>query len=126
LPSSRRPPVGRPLEAGKVSRWEGHDDHSWHLAAAHEAASRTAAEALAEQLAREYVPPEVDLSRGARAGRRVYRVPDGSWLVEVRGEINTRGLCRITVASPVYQETYRPAPQEPPATAPKRRLFGRS
>ncbi|MER5758081.1 hypothetical protein [Streptomyces sp. NPDC002082] len=103
------------VEAGKVSRWEGQDDHAWHLATTRRADSRSAAEALAEQTAREYVPPEVDLSRGARAGRKVYRVPDGSWLVEVRGENNSRGLCRITVAALVYQETYRPAPQEPAA-----------
>lgn len=109
-------------------------DSRWVLARRHEVdrGGRAAAEALARKLAMEHVPRAIGDLSGATAGRRVFRVSDGSWLVDVRGGGYDPGAhCRITVAEQVHVQPYVPAPPKAAATPPARppagprRLFGR-
>ncbi|MEV7522318.1 hypothetical protein [Streptomyces sp. NPDC091371] len=115
----------------------GYQDHRWQLAATHAVSEggRAAADELAQKLAMEYVPRKLNVSvgKGDTAARKVFRVTDGSWLVEVRGFDQERSLCRITIAELVHEQRYVHAPYEPEpeprvATAPsrKRRLWGRT
>ncbi|MFB7518330.1 hypothetical protein [Streptomyces sp. NPDC056144] len=86
---------------------------------------RAAAEELARKLAMEHVPREVRPLDGATAGRRVFRVSDGSWLVDVRGAGSATALCRITTAEQVHVQPFVAAPREKAAPPAKpRRLFG--
>jgi hypothetical protein len=105
----------------------GSDDHRWHLTRTIPVeGDQAAADAHAGKLALEYVPRDIHQGYGETAGRSVFRVSDGSWLVEVRGPYE-RVLVRITTAEQVHLQEY--VPYVPPAkdTAPrsKRRLFGR-
>ncbi|CAM5484281.1 hypothetical protein [Streptomyces narbonensis] len=106
----------------------GRDDHRWQLTQRHlvKTGGRAAADELARKLAMEHVPAEVYLPSGATAGRRVFRVADGSWLMEVRGG-GSPVLCKVTTAEQVHVQPYTATLQEevaPPAKG--RRLFGRS
>ncbi|MFI9116866.1 hypothetical protein [Streptomyces venezuelae] len=102
-------------------------DTRWMLAECRlvEDGGRAAAEALARQLAMEHVPRGVRPLFGATAGRRVFRVSEGSWLVEVRSDSAT-ALCRVTAAEQVHVQSYIPAPKAEVTPPDKpRRLFGR-
>jgi hypothetical protein len=108
----------------------GDDDHRWQLAKTIQVeGDHAAADACARELAMEYIPQDIRLDFGETAGRSVFRVSDGSWLVEVRGGTydHERVLVRITTAERVHTQEY--VPYAPPAkdTAPhhKRRLWWR-
>ncbi|MET9672593.1 hypothetical protein ABZY68_05755 [Streptomyces sp. NPDC006482] len=103
----------------------GYEDHRWELTQRHlvEEGGRAAADALARQLAMEHIPAEARPLRGATPGRRVFRVADGSWLVEVRAP--QKVLCRITTAEQVHVQPYEAPPKEEAPPARGKGLFGR-
>ncbi|GGU66248.1 hypothetical protein GCM10010274_63560 [Streptomyces lavendofoliae] len=57
----------------------------------------------------EYVPREVSMDSGDTPARKVFRVADGSWLVEVRGNDHKRIVCRVNTAELVRERPYVPA-----------------
>ncbi|MEV6329378.1 hypothetical protein [Streptomyces sp. NPDC051909] len=91
------------VEAETCPRYE--EDHRWQLVAKRAVpdGGRAAADELARKLAMEYVPREVKGSAGETPAREVFRVADGSWLVEVRGINAKKILCRITTAVLVHE-----------------------
>ncbi|MFE5485486.1 hypothetical protein [Streptomyces sp. NPDC056527] len=93
----------------------GYDDYRWHLAQTHtvEQGGRAAADELARTLAMEYVPDEVEAPARDTLARKVFRVADGSWLVEAGGGIHKKVLCRISVAELVLEQKSALAPYEP-------------
>jgi hypothetical protein len=84
------------------------EDHRWQLVAWHAVTEggRAAADKLAWKLAMEYIPREVNVGEGDTPGRKVFRVADGSWLVEVSGFDFARVLCRITTGELVHERKY--------------------
>ncbi|WP_354637496.1 hypothetical protein [Kitasatospora camelliae] len=84
------------------------EDHRWRLVATHEVpdGGRAAADRLARRTAMEFVPEGVCVGSGDVPSRRVYRVADGSWLVEVRGNDHQGVLCRVTTAELVRAWPY--------------------
>ncbi|MFF7995578.1 hypothetical protein ACFZDG_38135 [Kitasatospora xanthocidica] len=102
--------------------------HRWELGKPLEAPKgREQALALAEEAARSHVPREGGRPEGKPA-RRVFRLAEGSWLVEVQYQHWTRHF-RVSVAQLVHveEEVPPPRPTTPPkdAVPPKRGLFGR-
>lgn len=107
--------------------------YRWQLTEPQEAPlGREQAVALAEEAARTYVPREGAEPAGAPA-RRVFRLPDGGFLVELRRSGWVRHF-RVTVGELVHTEEGAPAPRpaasapaEAPTDAvpPKRGRFGR-
>ncbi|MFD0272728.1 hypothetical protein ACFVHB_02315 [Kitasatospora sp. NPDC127111] len=102
--------------------------YRWQLTEPREAPlGRDQAVALAEEAARTYVPREGPEPAGTPA-RRVFRLPDGGFLVELRRSGWVRHF-RVTVGELVHTEGEAPAPR--PAAAPvdpvppKRGPFGR-
>lgn len=83
---------------------------------------REAADKLARKLAMEYVPGEVTVEAGGTPARKVFRVNDGSWLVEVRGIDHKRTLCRIATAELVREWQYVRAGEA--SAERRRRLLG--
>ncbi|MEU8125336.1 hypothetical protein AB0C21_42060 [Spirillospora sp. NPDC049024] len=62
----------------------GSDDHNWQLVKTIPVeGDRTIADARARALAMEHVPESLYVPHGATPARSVFRVADGSWLVEV-------------------------------------------
>ncbi|MGV9271226.1 hypothetical protein ACWDRR_42060 [Kitasatospora sp. NPDC003701] len=98
------------------------DVHRWQLAKERQATDREAADALAEELARTYLPQSRS-HIGAGHGRRIYRLPDGTLLVRITDR-STRVHFRVTVAA-LVAEVPEAAKVPEPAPQPKRRLFGR-
>ncbi|GHA45299.1 hypothetical protein GCM10010329_79920 [Streptomyces spiroverticillatus] len=86
----------------------GEDGHRWQLVATHAVpdGGRAAADRLARKLAMEYVPKKVSVGPGDTPARKVFRVADGSWLVEVRGMDHKGVLCRTAVAELVRESPY--------------------
>lgn len=104
----------------------GSDDHRWQLTNTIQVeGDRAAADARARELAMEYVPRDIPLGYGETAGRSVFRICEGSWLVEV-WDVSRPVLVRITTAEQVHVQEYVPyVPTRDTAARPKRRLFGR-
>ncbi|MFF4012388.1 hypothetical protein [Streptomyces sp. NPDC001717] len=103
------------------------EDHRWQLVAKHAVpdGGRAAADGLARKLAMEYVPREVSMgSAGDTPARKVFRVADGSWLVEVRGIDHKAILCRVSTAELVREWKYVHAGET--AAERRRRLLGQT
>ncbi|WP_433401730.1 hypothetical protein [Streptomyces sp. CA-146814] len=84
------------------------DDHRWRLAQTIDVeGDRTDAAARAWELALTYLPEEIrsEIRGDASAGRKVFRVSDGSWLVEVWSALR-RARFRINTAEQVHDEKY--------------------
>ncbi|MFJ4429165.1 hypothetical protein [Streptomyces bobili] len=81
------------------------ENHRWQLVATHAVrdGGREAADKLARKLAMEYVPGEVTVEAGDTPARKVFRVNDGSWLVEGRGIDHKRTLCRVATTELVLK-----------------------
>jgi hypothetical protein len=92
----------------------GLDDHHWQLVKTIPVeGDRTIADALARDLAMEHVPEPLRVRPGATAGRSVFRVSDGSWLVEVSTpSSHDPKLARITTAEQVHVQEYLPPPTD--------------
>ncbi|WP_418955252.1 hypothetical protein [Streptomyces tritici] len=80
----------------------------------------------------EHVPDEIDAPARDTLARKVFRLADGSWLVEVGGGIHRKILCRISVAELVLERRFALAPYEPEpqdaavGSAKRRRLWPRN
>ncbi|MFE0653744.1 hypothetical protein ACFVZH_34800 [Streptomyces sp. NPDC059534] len=73
------------VEEDRDRGYYGEDDHRWSLVRHDEVAGgAAAAEEEAERLAREHIPADhrVSVQYHGRPGRRIFRLADGSWLVE--------------------------------------------
>lgn len=82
------------------------DNHHWRLAkTVPVAGDRTVAAAQAWELATTYVPAELHMTGDASAGRKVFRVADGTWLVEVWSALK-RMYVRVTTAEQVHLQQY--------------------
>jgi len=106
----------------------GSDDHHWQLVKTIPVeGDRAGADARARELAMEHVPESLYVPHGATAGRSVFRVSDGSWLVEVSPPASySPQLARITGAEQVHvQEYLPPPPTDDTPSAPEHRLFRR-
>ncbi|MGW3746725.1 hypothetical protein ACWD62_40940 [Streptomyces sp. NPDC005146] len=105
----------------------GSDDHHWQLVKTIPVeGDRSTADTRARELAMEHVPKGIYVPYGATAGRSVFRVSDGSWLVEVSTpDTHSPDLARITTAEQVHVQEYLPPPADDTPSAPKRRLFRR-
>ncbi|MES9538231.1 MULTISPECIES: hypothetical protein [unclassified Actinomadura] len=104
----------------------GSDDHHWQLVKTIPVeGDRTVADARAQALAMEHVPESIYIPRGATPGRSVFRLSDGSWLVEVSTPASSSPkLARITTAEQVHVQQYLPPPDDTPPPR-KRRLLRR-
>lgn len=84
------------------------DDHRWRLAETIAVeGDRTDAAAQAWELALTYLPDEIraEIRGEASAGRKVFRVSDGSLLVDVWSALR-RVMVRINTAEQVHDEKY--------------------
>ncbi|WP_406202125.1 hypothetical protein OH807_23280 [Kitasatospora sp. NBC_01560] len=106
-------------------REHGGTDHRWQLTAPKEAPlGRDQALAMAEEAARTYLPGDSGQPSG-RPGRRIFRLPDGGFLVELR-DSGWRRHFRVSVGELVHtEEPEQPAARPEPAPARGRGLFGR-
>ncbi|MEU5218624.1 hypothetical protein AB0G79_20835 [Streptomyces sp. NPDC020807] len=104
----------------------GHDLYRWHLTGTTEVAGgRAAADAAARALADGHVPEETarSLGRGGRPERRVYRMPDGAFLVQLgRGYGESR--FRVSVGELVTRQEEVRGRSAPAAPTGLRRFFG--
>ncbi|MET8544569.1 hypothetical protein ABZW03_28590 [Kitasatospora sp. NPDC004799] len=112
------------VEAETCAGYE--EDHRWQLVATHAVpeGGRTAADGLARRIAMEYVPKGVSVGSGDIPARKIFRVADGSWLVEVRGNDHKGVLCRITAAELVREWEYVRAGETPAER--RRRVLGQN
>ncbi|MET8544473.1 hypothetical protein ABZW03_28095 [Kitasatospora sp. NPDC004799] len=103
--------------------------HRWQLASSQEAPrGREQAVALAEEAARTYVPREGSEPDGPPM-RRIFKMPDGSFLVELSHR-GWRRHVRVSVAELLHSGQDAPPEPRPPApprdaARPRRGLFGR-
>ncbi|MGV9279389.1 hypothetical protein [Streptomyces sp. NPDC003730] len=105
----------------------GNDDHHWQLVKTIPVeGDRATADARALGLAMEHVPRSLYVPHRSTAGRTVFRVSDGSWLVEVSTPVAySPQLARITTAEQVHVQEYIPPPTDDTPQADKRRPFRR-
>ncbi|WP_030396454.1 hypothetical protein [Kitasatospora purpeofusca] len=105
----------------------GYDLYRWHLARTTEGeGTREAAEAAARSLADSHVPDSVGrfLYPGARPGRQVYRMPDGTLLVRLTRRYDETRF-RVSVGELIAVQEEVEGERLPEAPSGLKRLFGR-
>ncbi|MFJ4796773.1 hypothetical protein [Kitasatospora purpeofusca] len=107
----------------------GYDLYRWHLARTTEVeGTREAAGAAAWSLADSHVPDSIGrflyLYPGARPGRQVYRMPDGTLLVRVTHRYDESRF-RVSVGELVAAQEEVGGERFPEAPSGLKRLFGR-
>ncbi|MEK2493261.1 hypothetical protein WN990_27270 [Kitasatospora purpeofusca] len=107
----------------------GYDLYRWHLAQTTEVqGTRAAAEAAARSLADSHVPDKISrflyLYPGARPGRQVYRMPDGTLLVRMTRR-NDEAHFRVSVGELIASQEEVAGEELSETPSGLRRLFGR-
>ncbi|MFB8203715.1 hypothetical protein [Kitasatospora purpeofusca] len=106
-----------------------YDLYRWHLAQSTEVlGTREAAEAAARALADSHVPERfgrlLSLYPGARPGRQVYRMPDGTLLVRMTRRHNETRF-RLSVGELIASQEEAEGERLPDPPSGLKRLFGR-